>query len=200
MIYFLKYFKGIAYLLSMLILFQSCVVYTQKPATPYAIEEASTEDVPIKITTTNGIKYKLNWIEYSSRNIFSITNTNRENIKKENIVQLSIFNPEPQIVTLEQALTHQGFINVLVQKNKKFDNHQFIKIADLGDMITGYRMSESDTLTLNIPIDQIEKIQLKDVGTSAVLSVLAFLGIMSVVGGIIIIAKWGIGTEFDFSK
>lgn len=64
MIYILKHLKWIASFIATIVFFQSCVANTKKPATPYVIEQASREDIPIKITTTNGLEYELNWIEH----------------------------------------------------------------------------------------------------------------------------------------
>ena len=61
-------------------------------------------------------------------------------------------------------------------------------------------MTGKDTLTVVIPIDQIEKIQLQDKGASAALSVLAILGIVSVVGGISILAGGGMDIDMNFSQ
>jgi len=83
MIYFLKHFKGIAYFLVMLILFQSCVIYKSKPST---VEQASLrKNTHIKIFTKGGYKHKLRWIEEKHGNVFSITNTKRVFLKKSKL-------------------------------------------------------------------------------------------------------------------
>ena len=161
MIYFLKHFKGIAYFLIMLILFQSCVAYNKNTST---IEEASSEkNMPIKIIDKGGHEYKLRWIEEQDGNIFSIRNAKRVYFNKKDIVQFIIQDPEPRVVPFDQALNHRGVVRLLTKEDKDtYINHQFMRISEKDEIITGYEMTGPDTLTVLIPIDQIEKIQLKD--------------------------------------
>ena len=199
MIYFLKHFKNIAYFLIMLILFQSCVVYNQTPSS--VAEAAGYEKRPMKIKTIDGVKYKLRWIEEKDGNIVNIKNAKREYINKNEVRQIVLLGPEPQVISLDLALKNPGTMHLLTKDDKdSYFSNEFIKISKSEDLITGYKMTGKDTLTVVIPIDQIEKIQLQDKGASAVLSVLAFLGIMSVVGGVLILASGGMQIEMDFSQ
>ena len=161
MIYFLKHFKGIAYFLIMLILFQSCTVYKDTSST---IEQASADkDMPVKIITKDGKEYELGWIEEKDGNIISMMNVDREYLDKNDIEQVILLDPEPQVVPLDQAIKHYGTIRILTVDDKnRYNNHQFIRICENDEIITGYKMTGNDTLTVIIPIDQIEKIQLKD--------------------------------------
>ena len=150
MIYFLKYFKGIAYFLTMLILFQSCVIYKKKPST---IEEAtSKENTFIKIITKEGDKYKLRWIEEKDGNVYSITNTKRIFIKKSKL-------------------------------GKSNFKHKLINIENQGDYIRGLKMTNKDTTTVLIPIEQIEEIKLINKGVSRVLPIT--LSFFIIIGGLI---------------
>ena len=166
MIYFLKHFKRIAYFLVMLILFQSCVVYNNNSST---IEEASSEkDMPVKIITKDGDEYKLRWIEEIDGNIVSIKNVEREYINKNEILQIVLLDPEPQLVPLDIAVKHHGTIRLLTKDDKdRRHSHQFIRIRESDERITGYKMTGVDTLSVTIPIDQLEKIQLKNKGKSS---------------------------------
>ena len=161
MIYFLKHFKGIAYFLIMLILFQSCVAYNKNTST---IEEASSEnDMPIKIITKDGNEYKLEWIEEQDNSIFSIMDTEREHIHKNDILDFVIFDPEPKVVPLELALKNQGTVRILIGgESGKYNTYEYLGISENNEIMTGYKMTGKDTLTVIIPIDQIEMIQLKD--------------------------------------
>ena len=161
MIYFLRHFKGIAYFLIMLILFQSCVAYKDTPST---IKEASSEkDMPIKIITKDGYEYKLRWIEEMDGNIVSMKNVDRDYINKNDIADYVIFNPEPKVVSLELALKNQGAVRILTRgENDKYNTYEYLRIRANDEIITGYKMTRKDTLTVIIPIDQIDKIQLKD--------------------------------------
>lgn len=186
MIYFLKCLKGIAYFLAMLILFQSCIAYNK---TSSSIEEASSEeDMPIKITTKDGSEHKLNWIEEKDDNIVCIKNVEREYYYKKDIIQYTILNPEHQTVPLELAVKHHGTILLFTKDDKdRYDTHEFIRISENDERITGYKMTGKDTLTVIIPIDQIEKIQLKDKGKSGGRTAGLTIGVIGV-GLVVLIA------------
>jgi len=159
--YFSKHIKYIAYFLTMLILCQSCVAYNNYSST---IEEASSEkEMPVKIVTKDGNEYKLSWVEEKDDNIVSIKFTKREYYNKKDITQYVILDPEPRVVPFDQALKHHGAIRLLIRDDKdRYNSHQFIRIGENEEIITGYKMTGYDTLTVIIPIDQIETIQLKD--------------------------------------
>lgn len=171
----LKHFKGIAYFLSLLILFQSCVAYRNTPST---IEEAtSKKNNPVKITTKNGLEYEFKWIDELNGNIFSIKNAKRINLEKSNIVQIVLLEPEPRVVPIDQAINHRGTIQFLTKdKRGRSHNYQFIRISERNDMITGYKMTGKDTMTVVIPIDQIAFIELKDKGMSTGQTVCLVIG------------------------
>ena len=164
MICFLRHFKDIAYFLVMLILFQSCTVY--KKQTSSVSQASESDDRLIKIRTIDGTKYELKWIEEEDGNIVSIKYTEREYIDKDEIVRIE-YDPDPHVISFESLLNQNGAVQI-VTKDKK-GNHtssDFIKIVDEGDYIKGYKMTGNDTLTIVIPIDQIEKIQLEDIKKS----------------------------------
>ena len=160
MICFLKRFKGIAYFLVMLILFQSCVAYNKNTST---IEEASSEkDMHIKINTKDGNEYKLRWIEEKDGNVVSMMNVEREYIHKNEIAAFVIFDPEQKVVPLEIALKNQGTVRILTEDEINiYNTHEYLRIRANDEKIIGYKMTKN-TITVIIPIDQIEKIRLKD--------------------------------------
>ena len=150
MIYFLKRFKGMAYFLIMLILFQSCTVYKKRPST---IEEASyKKNTYIKILTKDGHEHKFRWIEEKDGNVYSITNTKRVFIKKSKL-------------------------------GKSNFKHKLINIENQGDYIRGLKMTNKDTTTVLIPIEQIEEIKLINKGVSRVLPIT--LSFFIIIGGLI---------------
>ncbi len=183
MIYFIKHIKGIAYFLAMLLLLQSCMVYNKASST---VEEACSEkNAPVKIKTKNGEKYKLKWIDEKDGNIVSIRKVKKKYFDRNEIFQFAILDPEPHTVPLDVALKHQGEIRFLTIDNKdRYVSHQFIKISKRDDIITGYKMTGKDTLSVIIPVDQIEKIRMKDKASSAVLTT---VGLTCGVGLIVLI-------------
>ncbi len=82
--------KGIAYLLVIIMLIQSCAIYHKQPST---IEEAAAErKTQIKITTKNGELYKLRWIEEENGYIYSIKKTKRIYVKKSKLSTNPVLN------------------------------------------------------------------------------------------------------------
>ena len=61
MIYFLKQFKGIAYFLAMLILFQSCAAYKKQPIPLLATTKSINKKV--KVRTKDGVNHKFDRID-----------------------------------------------------------------------------------------------------------------------------------------
>lgn len=187
MIYFLNHFKGIAYFLIMLILFQSCIVYSKNSST---IEEAYSEkDMPIKIITKDGNEYKLSWIEEKDGNIFSIKKTKRVYFDKEDIAQIVLLDPEPQVIPLDLAVQNHGTFQLLTKDDTgRYNSHKFIRISERDGIITGYKMTGKDFLTVIIPIDQIEMIQLKNKNKSSNHTAGLIVGVGLGVGIIILVA------------
>lgn len=184
MIYSLKKVKGIAYFLSMLIVFQSCVIYNQ---TPSSVAEASQYDKRLmKVKTIYGDEYKLNWIEKKNGNIISIKNAEREFLDRKDVIQIVLSNSKPRIISLDSALMNPGTLQVVIKDDKgNFNSIEYIRISDRQDLITAYKMTRKDTLTVVIPINQIEQIQLQDKGTSGLLTALTSIGILTMVIGAI---------------
>lgn len=206
MLYFLKYLKGIVYFLITVILFQSCIAY--KGQNSSVAEAADIEKRHIKITTTNGGIYKLGWIEEKDGNVVSIKNTKLKYFDKTEVDKILIYNPKPNVVSLEEAQNHKG--TILLRTNKFKDrhpyvidsyNHSFLKIADDGDQIKGYKMTGKDTLSVVIPVSQIEKIQLESKGGTIVGTTLIVIPGLYILTGIVFGIAYIIGMltyEGDF--
>jgi len=195
MIYFLKHIKGIAYFLATLLLFQSCIAYNKNSST---IDDAYSEkDMPLKIITKDGKQYKLRWIEEKDNNIVSIKNVEREYYYKKDIVQLVLLDPEPRVIPFDLAVKHHGTVRLLTKDDKdKYNSHQFTRISENDDIITGYKMTGKDTLSVTIPKEQIEKIQLKDEDKSSDRTAGLVVGVVLGVGIIIL----GAAIANDFSE
>ena len=162
--HFLKHLKPIAYLLASLILFQSCIVYKSKPA---SIEEASKYNYRrIKVKTFENGNYKLRWINEEPDFISSVYNTRRVLIDTSRLINIKIYNPEPQEIQLNEALNHEGMIRF---KTKDY-SYKFFNVEERGEKIYGYWIINSniDTSTVNIPKENIEAIKLDSKGASAV--------------------------------
>ena len=153
------------------------MVYNKAPT---SIEKASQyNNHEMKIKTYDGDKYKLYWIEEEDGNVVSIKNTERASVDKSNITRIL-----PDGVTLEFALKH----NVAIQIKTKTRKYDFIVIEEQDDRIKGLTKVKTggDTLSVIIPIQQIEKIQLQDKDKSKTGSILiavgAVLGVFVTIG------------------
>jgi hypothetical protein len=179
--YFLKHIKGIAYFLVILILFQSCVAYNSHN---YTANEASQYNKGrIKIKTTDNTIYKLPWVEEKDGNVESIKNTKRAFVDKNEITQIL-----PDGVSLEFALNYK----TAVQIKTKNHTYNFIKIEEHEEQIKGLTMVSGDTLSVVIPIDQIEMIQLEDKGKSSGRTVGLLVGVglgVALIVGLAVIAS-----------
>jgi hypothetical protein len=89
-----KRLKATAWCLTILLLFQSCVVYHKTPTT---LEKASREQTKTKITNTNGELFKYGYITYEDGIYYGINKKSGELVK----------------TTLDQE-----YINKVVTKNK----------------------------------------------------------------------------------
>jgi hypothetical protein len=170
---FSNHLRGIAYFLSTLILFQSCIVYKGRN---FSSREAAQYDKRrIRIETWDGVIIKLRWIEEKDGQIYSIKNTRRKYIDKSRIINIKKYDPVFTLISLDTVLNLQGNIEV-VTKKKGYDNYatyNFIKIKDDGQNIIGYMMTGKDTTTVLIPTEKISRIEVENrtgtiLGTTAI--------------------------------
>lgn len=170
---FTRHLKGIAYFLTILLLFQSCIVY--KNGNFSAQEAAQSDKRRIRIKTRDGVIFKLKWIEEKNGQIYSIKNTRRKYIDKSTITNIKKYDPVFTVISIDTVLNLQGNIEV-VTKKKGYDNYatySFIKIKDDGQYITGYAMTGKDTVTVIIPMEKISRIEVENrtgtiIGTTAI--------------------------------
>ncbi len=168
----IKDVKCIAYFLSLLILFQSCVAYQKQSYTPEKASES--DDKQIKIKTINGETYNLSWIDVEDGNVVSKRSVKRDFMKKDEIEEIIVNNPYRSI-TIDDAVNHQGNIYIRTKDAKKRNqkefelyNHIFIDIKEDGEYLKTYSMIGPDTASVIIPISQIEKIVVEDTTKSNV--------------------------------
>lgn len=166
----IKDVKCIAYFLSLLILFQSCVAYQKQSYTPEKASES--DDKQIKIKTINGETYNLSWIDVEDGNVVSKRSVKRDFMKKDEIEEIIVNNPYRSI-TIDDAVNHQGNIYIRTKDAKKRNqkefelyNHIFIDIKEDGEYLKTYSMIGPDTASVIIPISQIEMINIEDLSKS----------------------------------
>ena len=92
------------------------------------------------------------------------------------------------LIAPDSIFTYKGEVEVTMQDDKgKFRNYNFIKISAQDSLIQGLEMTNSDTATVILPIDQIESIKLQNKSASTVgtisISVLATLLIVAIGAG-----------------
>ena len=174
--YLIKHLKLVAYLLALLVLFQSCVVYNKTPSS--VAETSRYNDRRMKIITKDGNEFKLYWIEEKDGNVISIKNTKRIFVDKSKIT--SIFKYDPELIgiaSLKLALEHNGAVQIRTEKH----SYDFINIEEQGDLIRGISKLNGDTLSVVIPKDQIAMIKLNDQAQSTTGNILIAVGAIFVV-------------------
>lgn len=170
-----KYVKGLAYILALLMLFQSCVAYQKQSYSPK--KAAEFDDMQIKIKTINGNDYKLSWIDEEDGNIVSMKNVKRDILNKDEIEEIIVNNPFRSI-PIEEAVNHQGNIFIKIKDGKKENqkefnmyDYEFIDVKDDGEYLKTYTMTGPDTTSIIIPISKIEKVRVEDKLKSSVRTV-----------------------------
>lgn len=144
---------------------QSCVAYKPKPVS----EAFESYDRKMRVTTTNGKKHKLRWLEKKENNAVSIRNTNKILIKISDIKQIrAITNSYPSI-SIDSALNHPGVIEVTAaKKSNQIYDEDFISLELSGDSVIGLQKLKKDTATVVIPIADIYMIELENKNLSGV--------------------------------
>jgi len=175
--YLRKHLKSLTYLLTSLLLSQSCVVYNP---TSVSTEVASQyNDRAIKINTTNGDKYKLYWLEEQGENLVSIMNTERIFLVPEKILFIKVLEPNPSFIAVDSVFTYTGNAVISVKEGRNSTrDYDFVKIENRGNLIQGLTMVNGDTSTIVIPRNQIEKIEVQDKAGSTAGNVAISIGVV----------------------
>lgn len=152
----------LVYILCVLISLQSCIINkisSIQDASQYASRR-------LKIETIDNHIYIVRWIEFQGDKIVSTMKTKRTFVEKKDIDKIMLIDPTYSVTNLDSALNHKGTILVRTIKfgdnhpyNANSYNHEFFKIRDNGDFITGYEMTGKDTTSVAIPINQIKKVK-----------------------------------------
>lgn len=184
MFYVLKHLKGIAYFLAILILFQSCIAIYKKSSLHEA-EAQQYDNWQIKIETLYGEKYRVDWIEERDGNIVSICNTERILIDKEKVKQIVISDPSPHVIPLDSVSIFYGKTSFLLQDHRGiFESQEFIQYEDLGHSFKCYQMTNKDTLTIVIPLENVEKIKVVNMDATVGVSLLGWLAVLTGIGAL----------------
>lgn len=184
MLYFLRRLTGIAYFLTMLILLQSCVAIYKRSS----LNEATSSNYDnwrIKVKTINGENHSFDWIDERNQNIVSIHGTKRILIDKKEVKQIVIADPSPHVIPLDSIDLYYGKVSFLITDSREgYKSQDFIQFEDLGSSFKCYQMNGEDTLTVMIPIDQIEKIRTINMDATAGVSLLVWLAVLTGVGAL----------------
>jgi hypothetical protein len=172
MICILKHIKTIAYIFTILILIQSCVAYRPKPVS----EAFESYDRKMRVTTANGKKHKLRWLEKKENNAVSIRNTNKIRMEISDIEQIKTLSDSYPYISLDSALKHPGIIEVFNKKSVNQGYGEFINLERYGDNIIGLEIIGKDTAKVMIPIKDIYMIELENKNMSGVQTIALTLG------------------------
>jgi hypothetical protein len=188
--YFIKQLRSISYLITMLILLQSCVVYNSHRYTPY---EASLYTKGfVKIKTIDGAAHKLPWVEVQDENVMSILKTKRVLLEKSKVIQISGLDSTTRIIPIDSAMYYHGIMQIQTPDNNgTYRTYEVFKVAVEGDMIHGYTVKDTDTVTVFIPISEIKKIKVYSPSGTITLNALGVFIITLATLGIYAMASWG---------
>ena len=142
-------------------------------------EASKHDDWRIKIKTTDGKKQTFRWIEERDGNVVSIQNAERVFIDKDKVNQIVKFDPNPQVIPLDSATKHNGTVSIQIKDDRgKYESHEFIKFEKQGDSYKCYKMTGEDTLTVVIPLEQVEKVKVVNMGATGVVNVIGWSAII----------------------
>lgn len=169
----LKYLKPVALFLSVIVLFQCCVIYDKKPVN---IDEAVAETKKIKIITNNGETISFENIYYKSDgNLYGLSSKNM-------IDTLEIKIPKTQIKEF-RVITNQNRAKEKIETSNG-TKYTFNFHYDKNDTIFANRIIRQQKEIL-IPLTSITKIRIHNPAKSTAGTV--FLAIGSLLTGIIIL-------------
>lgn len=190
MINFIKHIKGIAYFLAILILFQSCVAIYKKSS---VVEASRYDNWRIKIKTVDSEKHKFDWIDKRDGNIVSIHNAERISIIKEEVKQIVISDPAPHVIPLDSIIIHYGKASFLIEdKRGRLESQEVIQFEDMGNSFKCYQMTSEDTLTVVIPLQQVEKIKVVNKEATGGVNFLVWMAVLTGFGFLVV-------SNMDFS-
>lgn len=191
--------KVISYLLSLLLILQSCTVYQSHQ---YSANDASAyENTNIKVTTIDGNKYLFRWVDEEDGNLISIQNTKVEYLKKAEIETVILNNPFTYS-TLEEALNQDGPVFIRTKgfkvKNELY-NYEFLRMQDRGDRVRGITRTNNNIETVILPIEIVREIKVQNKGASTAATIGSVLGIVLLIGGIYGISEMSKGDWLQMS-
>jgi len=196
MINIIRGFKSISYFLVMLILLQSCIAIYGKSS----LDEAASptyDDWRITIKTLNGEKHRLDWIDQRDGNIVSIHHTKRIFVDKEEVKQIVIFDPDPRVISIESINLYRGKASFLIENQRgRYRSEEFIQFENLDHVLKCYQMTSEDTLTVVIPIEDVEKIKVVNMDATVGVSLVAWLAVLT---GLSALAASNMELHMDFT-
>ena len=172
---------------------QSCVAYKNVPST---VSEASQSyNRKIRISTINGDRHTLNWLETKNGYVVSILKTDKIPILISDIKQIKTLAKSNSDISLDSALNHPGIVEVFTKNDANQGSGEFIKLERFEDKIIGLEITGRDTTTLLIALEDICLLELENRSVSAaqtltlglaiaVTSIIAGTGISFAINGI----------------
>jgi len=156
------------YILIIALSSSSCVIYQKTPSTPE--EAANPKSRRIKIATTSGDIYRLNWVNVENNGLSSIQKT-RQNIYELDEIKY-IMDAGNSLILMKDTITfREGELIIETRKNTV----RCFRIEKYENEILATQFTSKDTASIFIPKDQIEKIQIKNRSASTAGNI--FIGI-----------------------
>lgn len=178
----IKHLRFITFLLPLLGLLQSCVVYHKESVS--LNETADYEDRKLKIYLEDGSIYKVDSIVVKGEIVECFKKTKQVVIDTSSISRITIIDATQWDVNLISALNHDGITRIEANDY----TYDFVKIEEFEDKIIGHTDGKQYMMTNVIPKNQIVKIKSQNKYTSKVGNVFigigAFVAVIAVIIGI----------------
>ena len=121
-------------------------------------EKGSSGNVIVK--THDGLTYHLPWYVVTDSMLISRLNTARYLFDEQQILDIAVYAPDPQMVDLQTALDHDGFVSLVAYDQEKNVHHyKFYDIDRRFDQIVGYKFLENYPAEIRIPLSNIKHIE-----------------------------------------
>ena len=170
----INYCKHVCYLLPLLLL-SSCVVYNHD-STNLRFQSNSINN-KTKIKTNEDKKYKLNWIDINGDNVYSILNTKKDMYDIDKVQSIINVNDSEVLKVKEVTKSYGNYLITTID-----DDRNYFLIEKNDNQIFGIRKTGKDTLTVNIPRDQISDVKIinkaKSTTGNIAIAVAATLGVL----------------------
>ncbi len=116
------------------------------------------------VKTYDGYTYNLPWYEVRDGMLVSKLNTTRFIFKKDQIIDVANYDPEPHKVQLRDAINHYGDVSIVAyDHNKVIHHYRFYNLDEYAGNIVGYRYTGDYPADIRIPLSNVKKVNVQSI-------------------------------------